>query len=105
VECLQRSGLGLYYSVAHYFESPAGDLVADPDVVFVRHADGSSPVSFQDSIAFRAAVHFHDDATIEVSLLLRVHLVEFSNHGPTLSATSNNKREPLDRADHSLFSG
>ena len=29
VECLHRSGLGLHYSVAHYYASN-GDLVPDP---------------------------------------------------------------------------
>jgi Domain of unknown function (DUF6908) len=78
VECLQRTGLGLLFSVAHYLESK-GDLVPDPDVVFVRAADGWSPVSFQNSIAYRVAVHFHDDGTIEVDEKEQSDLVDFCN--------------------------
>ena len=52
VGCLHRSGLGLHYSVAHYY-GQNGDLVPDPDVVFVRPADGWSPVSFQNALAYR----------------------------------------------------
>ena len=43
VECLQRTALGFLYSIAHYYEQN-GDLVADPDVVFVRTAEGWSPI-------------------------------------------------------------
>ncbi len=79
VECLQRSGLGLHYSVAHYYESN-GDLVPDPDVVFLRREDGSfCPVSFQNSIAFREAVRWLDDGTIEVDTREQASLVEFAN--------------------------
>ena len=78
VECLHRSGLGLLYSIAHYFESQ-GDLVPDPDCVFVRAATGWSPVSFQNSIAYRVAVHFHEDGTIEVDEKEQADLVSFCN--------------------------
>ena len=79
VECLHRSGLGLHYSVAHYYEQN-GDLVPDPDVVFVRPADGWSPVSFQNALAYRVAVHFHEDSTIEVDEKEQADLVQFANH-------------------------
>ena len=79
IEHLQRSGLGLHYSLAHYYEQN-GDLVPDPDVVFVRGADGWSPISFQDSLAFRVAVHFHEDSTIEVDEKEQRDLVRFCNH-------------------------
>src|SRR5688572_17664601 len=78
VECLRRTGLGLLYSVAHYYEQN-GDLVPDPDVVFVRRTEGWSPVSFQNSLAFRVAVHFHHDSTIEVDEKEQRELVSFSN--------------------------
>jgi hypothetical protein len=78
VECLHRSGLGLLYSVAHYYEQN-GDLVPDPDVVFVRAAAGWSPVSFQNSIAYRVAVRVHDDGTIEVDEKEQRDLVSFCN--------------------------
>jgi hypothetical protein len=78
VECLQRTGLGLLFSVAHYYEQN-GDLVPDPDVVFVRTANGWSPVSFQNSIAYRVAAHFHEDGTIEVDEKQQTDLVSFCN--------------------------
>jgi hypothetical protein len=79
VECLHRTGLGLLFSVAHYHESQ-GDLVPDPDVVFLRRTDGAfCPVSFQNSIAYRVAVHFHDDGTIEVDEKEQADLVSFCN--------------------------
>jgi hypothetical protein len=77
VECLHRSGLGPLFSVAHYYESQ-GDLVPDPDVVFARTATGWAPVSFQNSIAYRAAVRFDSDGTIEVDEVEQADLVSFS---------------------------
>jgi len=65
VECLQQTGLGPLYSIAHYYEQN-GDLVPDPDVTLARTADGWSPVNFQNSLAYRVAVHFHEDGTVEV---------------------------------------
>lgn len=79
VECLHRSGLGPLFSVAHYYEQN-GDLVPDPDVVFVRAADGWSPISFQNSLAYRVAVHFHEDGTIEVDEKEQSDLASFCNH-------------------------
>jgi hypothetical protein len=78
VECLHRSGLGPLFSVAHYYEQN-GDLVPDPDVVFVRAATGWSPISFQNSVAYRVAVHFHDEGTIEVDEKEQADLVRFCN--------------------------
>lgn len=78
VECLRRSGLGLVYSVAHYYEQN-GDLVPDPDVVFVHAAGGWTPISFQNSLAYRIAIHFHDDGTIDVDEKEQADLVHFCN--------------------------
>jgi hypothetical protein len=79
VECLHdRPGIGPLFSVAHYYEQN-GDLVPDPDVVFVRSAQGWSPVSFQNSIAYRVAVTFHEDGTIEVDAKDQEDFVRFCN--------------------------
>lgn len=78
VECLQRTPLGPLFSVAHYYEQN-GDLVPDPDVVFVRTADGWAPISFQNSIAYRVAVQFHEDGEIEVDEREQRDLVAFCN--------------------------
>lgn len=80
VECLQKSGLGLHFSIAHYYEQN-GDLVPDPDVVVIRRADGSwAPISFQNSISYRNAVTFHEDGTIEVDEREQKELSRFVNH-------------------------
>lgn len=79
VECLHRSGLGLLYSVAHYYEQN-GDLVPDPDVVFVRTATGWAPLSFQNAVAYRVAVQVHEDGAIEVDEREQRDLAAFCNH-------------------------
>jgi len=79
VECLQKSGLGMHFSIAHYYEQN-GDLCQDPDVSIVRRADGSwAPISFQNSVAYRVAVTFHDDGTIEVDEREQKDLASFVN--------------------------
>lgn len=79
VECLQQTSLGPLFSIAHYFELN-GDLVADPDVLFLRLADGSwTPISFRSSIAYRVAVHFLDDGTVEVDEREQRELTRFAN--------------------------
>lgn len=78
VECLHSSGLGLLFSVAHYYEQN-GDLVPDPDVVFLHTAGGWIPVSFQNSLAYRVGAHFHEDGTIEIDEKEQSDLVTFCN--------------------------
>lgn len=79
VECIQKSGLGVHYSIAHYYEQ-SGDLCPDPDCVVIRRADGTwSPISFQNSIAYRVAVTFHEDGTIEVDEREQKELSKFVN--------------------------
>lgn len=42
-------------------------MAPDPDVVFVRRADGSfAPISFQNSLVFNQPVRWLEDGTIEV---------------------------------------
>jgi hypothetical protein len=76
LECLQSTPVGLLFSVAHYYESN-GDLCCDPDVTLVRTADGWSPVSFQNSIAYRVAVRFGADGTVEVDEREQRELISF----------------------------
>ena len=79
VECLQETESGPLFSIAHYFEQN-GDLVADPDVVFVQIADGSwAPVSFRNSLAYRVAVTFHEGGIVEVDEREQRDLVQFAN--------------------------
>jgi hypothetical protein len=79
VEALQRTHAGVLYSVAHYFESH-GDLVCDPDVVFLRRADGTfCPISFQNSLVFNQPVRCLDDGTIEVDAREQASIASFAN--------------------------
>lgn len=79
VERLHKTEIGPLFSVAHHYESQ-GDLVADPDVVFVWLADGSwAPISFRDSLAYRVAVTFHEGDGVEVDEKEQRDLVRFCN--------------------------
>lgn len=116
VECLHGTPIGLMYSIAHYYEQ-AGDLCCDPDVTLVRTADGWSPVRFQNSIAYRIAVRFHEDGTVEVDEREQRDLISFvgtwmanvreqqgltvKGGGPT---TSTHDQQERGRAGHGLAS-
>lgn len=79
VEALQRTGAGVLYSIAHYFESN-GDLVPDPDVVFIRRADGSfAPISFQNSLVFNQHVRWLEDGAIEIDAREQASIASFAN--------------------------
>lgn len=79
VEALQRTGAGVLYSIAHYFEQN-GDLVPDPDVVFVRRADGTfCPISFQNSLVCNQPVRWFEDGTIEIDAREQASIAGFAN--------------------------
>lgn len=66
-------------SVAHYFESN-GDLVPDPDVVFVRRVDGSfAPISFQNSLVFNQPVRWLEGGAIEIDAREQASIASFAN--------------------------
>ena len=76
VEHLQDGPLGSLYSVAHYYECQK-DLIADPDVVFLRHAEGWTPISYQDSLAYRVVARIREDGRPEVDERGQRELVRF----------------------------
>lgn len=79
VEALQRTGAGVLYSVAHYYESN-GDLVPDPDVVFLRRADGTfAPISFENSLVCNQPVRWLEDGTIEIDAREQASIASFAN--------------------------
>ena len=79
VESLHRAGVGVLYSVAHYFEQN-GDLVPDPDVVFLRRADGTfCPVSFQNNLVLNQPVRWLEDGTIEIDEREQASITSFAN--------------------------
>lgn len=66
-------------SVAHYYESN-GDLVPDPDVVFIRRADGSfAPISFQNSLVCNQPVRWLEGGVIEVDAREQASIAGFAN--------------------------
>jgi len=79
VEALQRIGDGVLFSVAHYYESN-GDLVPDPDVVFVGRADGTfCAISIQNSLVFNQPVRWLADGTIEIDAREQASIATFAN--------------------------
>ena len=80
VEHLEQREIGSLYSVAHYFEQN-GDLVADPDVVFLRRGHGLwTPVSIQAPLGgYRVVVRVREDGRVEVDERGQRELVRFAN--------------------------
>ena len=82
VELIQQTNSGPLFSVAHYFEQN-GDLMRDPDMVFVRCQDNKYyPVSFQqDSLGiYQEVVSFDRSTTPQVQDQEgQRQLVEFAN--------------------------
>ena len=82
VERMNKCKLGQIYSVAHYFEQN-GDLMRDPDMEFIKGADGEYyPISFwQDAPLKRdEAVEWgHDGEISGIKPKLQAALVAFSN--------------------------
>lgn len=80
VEHLEQREIGSLYSVAHYFEQN-GDLVADPDVVFLRRGHGLwTPVSIQAPLGgYRVVVRIREDGRVEVDGRGQRELVRYAN--------------------------
>jgi len=89
VEHLEEREIGSIYSVSHYFESN-GDLVADPDVVFLRRPEGWVPISYQDSLAYRVVARVREDGRVEVDDRGQRELVRFANMWLRNVATQQN---------------
>jgi hypothetical protein len=82
LELIGRTVAGPLFSVAHYYEQN-GDLMKDPDMVFLRGQDGEYyPVEFQqDNIAFyQRAIEFDDKGKISrYSPAIQADMAEFAN--------------------------
>lgn len=80
VEHLEQREIGSLYSISHYFEQD-GDLVADPDVVFLRRGDGLwTPISIQAPLGgYRVVVRVREEGRIEVDGRGQRELVRFAN--------------------------
>jgi hypothetical protein len=71
VELIGTIGKGHLFSVAHYWEHPSGDLMADPEMIFWKHVDGAYyPIYFkQDGGQFleQRSVYFKDGQPFKVN--------------------------------------
>jgi hypothetical protein len=77
VERVEETPYGPIFSVAHYFEQNS-DLVPDPDVTFLRAADGDFyPLSYQDARTYRLAVELGSDGTVRVDRAQQADLAGF----------------------------
>ena len=82
VELIGTMGEGYLFSVAHYWEHPSGDLMADPEMVFLRGEEGRYyPTYFkQDGGPFveQRSVHFKDGRASEINLDTQADQVDFA---------------------------
>ena len=80
VEIIGRSGLGPLVSVAHYYEQN-GDLMRDPDVVFLIGADRHVyPISFrQDNLGIYLEAAYVEDGVWKVRVKMQADLCSFCN--------------------------
>jgi hypothetical protein len=77
VERVGETPLGPVFSVAHYYEQN-GDVVPDPDVTFLRDAEGECfPLSYQDGRTFRRAAEVGADGVVRVNRRMQADLVVF----------------------------
>lgn len=82
VERLHETGIGVVYSLAHYFEQN-GDLCCDPDMTFLVNDLGVFPLSFQQAMPpiYQEAVVW-DDGGHEITGIRRrmqADLARFAN--------------------------
>ena len=82
VERIGRTSMGPLFSVAHYYEQN-GDLMKDPDMVFLRAGDGEYyPIEFQqDSLSYyRCCVEFNEKGNISSYLpAIQADMADFAN--------------------------
>jgi hypothetical protein len=80
VEIIGRTGLGPLVSIAHYYEQN-GDLMRDPDVVFVIGADQEVyPISFrQDSLGTYLESAVVENGKWKVRTKMQADLCSFCN--------------------------
>ncbi len=80
VEIIAKTALGPLVSVAHYYEQN-GDLMRDPDVVFLVDADGHVyPVSFrQDNLGIDQEAAVVEDGKWKVRTRMQADIAKFCN--------------------------
>ena len=79
VDHVEDTALGPAFAVAHYYEQ-GGDLIPDPDVVFLRALDGRwYPLAFQNSLGYRRAAEVRADGEVMVHPARQRDLASFSN--------------------------
>jgi hypothetical protein len=80
VEIIGRTGLGPLVSIAHYYEQN-GDLMRDPDVVFVIGADEHVyPISYrQDGLGIDQEAAYVEDGQWKVKTKMQADIAAFCN--------------------------
>ena len=80
VEIIGRTGLGPLVSVAHYYEQ-CGDLMRDPDVVFLIGADEHVyPISYrQDGLGIDQEAAYVEDGQWKVKAKMQADICDFCN--------------------------
>ena len=80
VEIIGRSGLGPLVSIAHYYEQN-GDLMRDPDVVFLIGADQHVyPISYrQDGLGIDQEAAVVEDGKWKVRTRMQADIAKFCN--------------------------
>ena len=82
IEMINKISQGPVFSVAHYYEQN-GDLMKDPDMTFLRGADGEYyPLSYQqDGLGiYQDAVEWDDDGNIKgIRPKMQADMVSFAN--------------------------
>ena len=80
VEIIGRTGLGPLVSIAHYYKQE-GDMMRDPDVVFVIGADQHAyPISFrQDNLGIDQEAAYVEDGVWKVRPKMQAQICRFAD--------------------------
>jgi len=79
VELVSRVPWGTIFAVAHYYEQ-CGDLMADPDMMFLVSKDGVCPMTYQqDNMGIYHEAVSVEGGELHVNTTRQAELVEFAN--------------------------
>jgi len=83
VELIGTMGEGYLFSVAHYWEHPSGDLMADPEMIFWKHVDDAYyPIYFkQDGGPFveQRSVYFKNGQPSKINPEVQADQTDFAD--------------------------
>ena len=81
VDRLSDNDYGTIWAISHYWKHPTGDMMADPDMMFLVAPDGIYPLTFQqDPGIYQEAVVWAEDGSISgCRRRLQRELKDFAN--------------------------